>query len=564
VPRGRSLSESIMARTQHRPADHYDVIVAGSGISGVSAALAAAESGLSVAIFEKDELIGGGTCLSFGGIWVGCNHLAKAIGIADSREAVLDYMRFVAGGAADDQLMTAFIDYAPTAVSFFERCGVRFQLSNGVKDHYYPDAPGSLADGRLFEPTPISVRELGELAPKIRDSLFDPRIVTVEEISNWGGMVNHKHWDNATVAYRRANDIKANGPALIVHFVKALSERGAPIFLDMPIEALVTTETGIAGVRVRGGRTISARKGVVLATGGWEGDDALARAFENLPQARSSAPRAVSGDGWKLATSVGASTALIANNLAVILGFYVPSPNGEREPEFRQSQIMECLCPHTIIVNRRGERFSDETYFQETAETLRHYDILRREHRNEPCYLVFDSQYLEQFSFCGAPIGTPPPEWVARAETLADLAQKLNVDPKGLEKAVARFNDFSREGVDRDFHRGEKQFSLTRRESLAAGNSRNQRLGTLERSPFFGVRLYPGVFVSSGGVRMNRHAQAVDPRGEAIRKLYVVGNAAAHLEYGIGYQAGYSLASSMTFGYLAVQHMMAAATEGVR
>jgi len=548
-----------MPCTQDQPADHYDVIVAGSGISGVSVALAAAEAGLSVAIFEKDQLIGGGTCLSFGGIWVGCNHLAKSVGVADDRESVLSYMRFVAGDAADDELMGAFIDSAPTAVAFFERCGVQFQLSRGVKDHYYPGAPGSLADGRLFEPTPISLRELGELGPKIRDSFFDPRIVTVEEISNWGGMVNHKKWDDATVAYRRKNEVKANGPALIAHFVKALSKRGVPIFLNTPVEALQRTQTGISGVRICGGRTISANRGVVLATGGWEGDEALARAFENLPEVRSSAPRAVSGDGWKLATSVGASTALISNNLAVILGFYVPSPDNQHEPEFRQSQIMECLCPHTIIVNRHGERFSDETYFQETAEALRHYDIWRREHRNDPCYLIFDDQYLDQFSFCGAPIGTPPPQWVARAETLVELAKKLNIDPSGLEKTVARFNGFSREGVDRDFHRGEKQFSLTRRESLVGGNARNQRMGTLERAPFYGIRLYAGVFVSSGGVRMNRHGQAVDTHGGAIPGLYAIGNTAAHLEYGIGYQAGYSLASSMTFGYLAAQHMMAAA-----
>ena len=87
-----------MAIGTSAPAECYDVVVAGSGIAGVSAALAAADAGLSVAVFEKDDLIGGGTCLSYGGIWVGCNHLARAAGIPDTREAVRDYMRFVAGG----------------------------------------------------------------------------------------------------------------------------------------------------------------------------------------------------------------------------------------------------------------------------------------------------------------------------------------------------------------------------------------------------------------------------------------------------------------------------------
>jgi hypothetical protein len=62
-----------------------------------------------------------------------------------------------------------------------------------------------------------------------------------------------------------------------------------------------------------------------------------------------------------------------------------------------------------------------------------------------------------------------------------------------------------------------------------------------------------------GVVRINSHGQAVDGHGAGIQKLYAIGNTAAHLEYGIGYQAGYSLASGMTFGYLAVAHMVAQA-----
>ena len=141
---------------------------------------------------------------------------------------------------------------------------------------------------------------------------------------------------------------------------------------------------------------------------------------------------------------------------------------------------------------------------------------------------------------------------------LAELAGKLGINAESLETTIARFNEFSREGVDHDFHRGAKRFGLTDRDAIKGGNPINQRFGTLEKAPFYGIRLYPGVFVSSGGIRINRHGQAVDTNGNGIPGLYVVGNAAAHLEYGIGYQAGYSLASGMTFGYLAAQHMAGA------
>ena len=535
-------------------ADAYDVVVAGSGIAGVAAALAAAEAGFTVALFEKDALIGGGTALSYGGIWAGCNHVARAAGIADSRAAVLDYMRFVAGGAADDDLLVTFVDQAPIAIEFFARCGVAFQLTRGLADHYFPVAPGSTADGRSIEPVPIATRELGPWGALVRNSFIDSRILSVEEFVAWGGVVNYNSWDHARITERRKQDIKANGPALIIHFIKALLRRDVAIFLTTPVERLLIDSARVTGVQVRGGQAIAARRGVVLATGGWEGDATLAREFEGMPDGCSPFPRAVNGDGWRLACAAGASTALIRNNLAIMLGFHVP-PEAEGEPEFRLAQIMECQCPHTIIVNGQGQRFSDESYFQDTVEALRRYDIWARRHPNSPSYLIFDQQYVESFSFCGAPPGTVPPQWVTRGQSVVELAGKLAISADGLERSIARFNEFARRGVDEDFHRGEKKWSLADRAAIKGGNPANRRLGRLERSPFYGVRLYPGVFVSSGGVRVNRHGQALDSHGVGIPGLYAIGNTAAHLEYGIGYQAGYSLASGMTFGYLAAQHM---------
>src|SRR5260221_9230623 len=106
------------------PRDEYDVIVVGSGAGGLGTALAAAAAGLSVAVLEKDRLIGGGTALSAGGLWAGCNHLQRAAGIADSRQAVLDYLNFVRGGASDPAPVQAFVDPAPAALDPFERCRV--------------------------------------------------------------------------------------------------------------------------------------------------------------------------------------------------------------------------------------------------------------------------------------------------------------------------------------------------------------------------------------------------------------------------------------------------------
>lgn len=324
--------------------------------------------------------------------------------------------------------------------------------------------------------------------------------------------------------------------------------------LETSVKELLVADGRVSGARTSSGREIRARRGVVLATGGWEGDPELARSFEGLPEWHSPFPSAVSGDGYRLATGVGAATALTRDNLAVMVGAPVPPRQGEGEPEFRLVQIFECQCPHTIIVNAQGKRFSDESYFQDTAAAIRQYDVWRREPRNLPCWLIFDSQYVENFSFCGAEIGANPPPWVERAGTLRELARKFAISEEGLIATVERFNGFAREGVDRDFHRGEKKWTQAKREMIRGGGP-NRALGTLEKPPFYGVRLYPAAFVPSGGVRTNASGQVLDSQARPIPGLFAIGNIAAHLEYGVGYQAGYSLTAAMTFGYRCAEHL---------
>src|ERR1700716_27343 len=85
----------------------YDVVVIGSGIAGVSTALAAREAGLRPVLIEKADKLGGGASFSLGGIWIGMNHLMRAAGYKDSRQAVVDYMRFVGAEETDDERLLA-------------------------------------------------------------------------------------------------------------------------------------------------------------------------------------------------------------------------------------------------------------------------------------------------------------------------------------------------------------------------------------------------------------------------------------------------------------------------
>ena len=165
-------------------------------------------------------------------------------------------------------------------------------------------------------------------------------------------------------------------------------------------------------------------------------------------------------------------------------------------------------------------------------------------------FLIFDSQYLKKFSFANQPVGSAVPQTVPRAASLPELAAKLGIDPDHLEETVRRFNAFVETGADDDFHRGENQWKLA--STTAAGNG---SLGTIEEPPFFGVELHPAGG-SSVGLLADARGQVIHQRRHPIAGLYASGNVAAATEHGIGYQAGFSLASSMTFSYLAVRNMI--------
>ena len=148
------------------------------------------------------------------------------------------------------------------------------------------------------------------------------------------------------------------------------------------------------------------------------------------------------------------------------------------------------------------------------------------------------------------PLGAPIPDWVQRASTPTALAKKLGVDPAGLERTFARFNADVAKGRDAEFHRGEAKWSLAHDK----GNAQPQRLGALDKAPFYGIEAKPAAG-SSAGLLTNRNAQVLRYDRKPIAGLYALGNTAARIEFGVGYQAGYTLASGMTFGLVSARHM---------
>jgi 3-oxosteroid 1-dehydrogenase len=534
----------------------YDVVILGSGIAGLAGALAAHALGLQPVVLEKAARLGGGTVHSYGLIWVGQNHLAQAAGHGDTRDDVLAYMRFLGGGCVDDARLSAFVDRSPEALKFFEKCGVDFRLVRGVTDHYYDKAPGSHAAGRAVEADLISGFDLGGWRDRVSVPHDVPCFVTAEEQIAWGGINSVSRWDEGLVGERKRQDMRGKGLGLVCQFLKALLDRGVSILTDQDVESLAVENERVTGILMRSGEFVAAKKGVILATGGYGANPQMSWDFEQLPgfahEASGLTPASLTGDGLVLGAELGGILHRIENSLRVMLSYTIPPELLGGTATCVYAGIVELCSPHTLLVNKYGRRFADETFFQGIVPQLRLFDPGRHEYPNLPAYLIFDAQYLKKYSFANRAVGSEVPKSVSRAGTLPELAAKLGIDGAALEKTVRRFNGFVEGGTDEDFHRGEHQWKLA---SATATRGGNGTLGTVEEPPFYGIELNPAGG-SSVGLLTDSCARVIHQRRRPIPGLYASGNAASATEQGVGYQAGLSLASSMTFSYLAVRHML--------
>ena len=525
----------------------YDVVVIGSGAAGMASAAAAAEFGMSCLVLEKSEKLGGGTAISGGSLWVGANHLNAAAGGSDTPAEVLDYLRYVGAGAIDPRRMQTFVDEAPQALKFFEALGIPFQVTSRI-DHYHGVAPGAKSGGRIVDTPPIAGAELGEF----RDRMLLPAgplfRLGGDQLAKLGGPGSPAAWDEALLAERARQDMRGGGTGLVGWFVRIAVARSVVIRTGTAVERLITDAGRVTGVVSNSGERIEARRGVVIACGGYESNPDLVANYEALPGFQSMFPDSVTGDGLIMATEIGAAVRVIGNNLSIFMGFRNPDdapPGGTAL--CRLSGTQELPSKHTMVVNRYGHRFTDETFFQAAAPSLRVFDVDTREQPNLPCFFIFDAQYAASHSFAGRKPGAPIPSWVASGATLGAVAAALGIDAAALQATADRFNADARRGVDGEFHRGETARGLTK---FAPGAT----LGTIEKAPFYGIELHP-TSLASAGLVADENARVAHVRGMPIAGLYAVGNAAARTETGSGYQTGFSLASAMTFGLLAARDM---------
>lgn len=535
-----------------------DVVSIGSGLGGVAAAIQVQDAGKRALIVEKASRLGGVSGYSGGEVFVPNNHLQAAAGISDSREAGLAYLKFLGAGYQVAELQESLLDRGVEACRWFgEHAGVRWKLIKDFPDYHYPKAPGTAATGRYLEVELFKGSDLGEWQKKVFLSPHVPNGIIHDELFAWGGFTNVMNWDFVTFGKRMSQDLRGFGPGMMAYFLKAaLIDRKIPAKLSTAARELVVEDGEVVGVRCHeNGKDlmVRARRGVVLGTGGYDWHPDLPKYFEQLPEWNSMCQPSVAGDNFLLGGEVGAAIAAVPpTNLGHFFGYNIPGEEHEGKPLWRGS--WDGGFPHALWVNPQGQRFCDESFYRDYLPRVRAWDGISQTQPNFPPTLIFDSQFREKYPLSTFMPGQEIPEaLVARAPTLRELADKLALDGDAVEKTVARFNQFAEAGVDHDFGRGTYPWA-----AMMTGDRRrpkNPNLGPLDKPPFYGIRLRPvSAGINCAGLRVNVNAQVLSVRGQPIKGLYAVGNAAAPLDIGAGYQSGLSNLRGLVGGYQAGRH----------
>ncbi|GAA5112037.1 3-oxosteroid 1-dehydrogenase [Haloechinothrix salitolerans] len=550
--------------------DEFDVIVVGSGAAGMTAALAAADKGLRALIVEKASTFGGSTARSGGGVWIPDNEALRAAGITEVDGAAREYLHTIIGEHVDSDRIDTYLDRGPEVISFLlGATPLRLRWVPGYSD-YYPEAPGGRAGGRSVEPVPFNGTKLGDdldtLAPDYGKSprnfavtQADFRLLTLLTRTPKGPLRALRvgaRWLKASLLRQH---LLVRGQALAAALRAGLTRAGVPLWLNTPLVELTTDGDSVTGVVVRQGdteRRLTARRGVVITSGGFEHNEEMRKRYQREPIGTDWTTGAPgnTGDGIRAGQALGAAVEFMSD---AWWGPSIPLPGG---PWFC---LAERSLPGSIMVNGRGERFVNESapYVDAThAMYGGEYGQGDGPAENMPTWLIFDQRYRNRYLFAGvAPRQPLPGRWfktgaLHRATTLAELTAAIDVPSAALTSTVERFNGFATEGNDPDFNRGTSAYDHYYGDPR---NRPNPSLGPLDNAPFYAAKLVPGDLGTKGGLKTDARARVLREDGSVIGGLYAAGNASTPVMGHTYAGPGATIGPAMVFGYLAAHDLAA-------
>lgn len=558
----------------------YDVVVAGSGSAGMTAAARATDLGLSVLVLEKAHKFGGTSATSGGVLWIP-NH---GLGTDDSREETMRYLDAVISGPVRRDRLEAFVDQGPEMVRFLRSIGIPLQVMPW--SDYFAEVPGARADRSLVCPM-FDGRKLGGEFHLLREQFtrfkllnrytmdFGEAFGIAAKAPGWKSTllrVIARYWaDLGTRRLTRRDRLLSLGGALIGPMRKHLIDRRVEVRLGASVKSFQVTAGRVSGVEVEHlgqRRLINARRGVIVCAGGFEWNQELRNRYFSVPGDRrwSSTPEEANrGELLQAGLAIGADVEFME------AGWWVPTmskpiPGVSNFEEIHQA-VFDVGRPHSVCVNRNGDRFVNEACGYDRFGNAMVQDDLKTG-KNAPCWLVFDARFRSKFPAGGympSPImpdrAIGPDQWdhyIFKAPTLTELARKIALDPVKLQQVVAKMNEYARTGIDPEFGRGSNDYDRTFGD---ANVKPNPCLGPIDQAPFYAIAINLGDLGTKGGLKADARARVLNQGGQPIPGLYAAGNASGS-PFGNCYPgAGGTIGPAMVFGYIAANDLAADAAD---
>lgn len=555
--------------------EQVDWLVAGGGAAGMTGAVVAHQLGGKVLLVEKESVYGGTTAKSGGVAWIPGNHLQGAAGVSDSTDEGHTYLKGLIGDTVHPERLGAYATRASEMLRFMmQHSHIDYTPLPHYMD-YYEDVAGYKPGGRSMDSAPFSMRKLGPEAVNMRKGhyagLLLPFNVTVVEGMKLQAMNLAAYLLGAKLLLRYLLDLPSRlrkrednrvtlGPALVARLRRSMLDRNIPLWLNSPIKELIIENGRVCGAIIsREGEDVRviAKRGVLLATGGFSHNQQMREQYQQAPTGKlwTAAAPGATGDGISIGQQVGAQLGFMES------AWWSPTytlPDGRV-----LALISGKSYPGSIMVNRQGKRFANEAQPYE--------DLVKAQYASEaqgedaiPCYLIFDATYRNKYSAGHIKPGkieddsSIPPETLESglltiAATLGELADRLNIESAALTNTVDEFNRHAKEGVDPQFGRGSTEHDRYYADKKVGPNP---SLGPLETGPYYALRCDPGDLDTKGGLLCNEHGSVLDEQGNVIVGLYAAGNTSAAVMGDTYPGAGATIGSAMTFAYIAAQHAM--------
>jgi len=539
-----------------------DVLVVGSG-TGMAAALAAHEQGLNVLVVEKTEYVGGSTALSGGGIWLPANDVLKRGGSLDTVSQGLKYTESVVGDTSPEDRWTSVIEHGPDTIAMLERTtDLSFMWSRGYSD-YHPENPGGHAVGRTIEANPFDAASLGEERGNLRPTGLEapvPMPITSADY-RWMNLVAKKPTKGIPKIAQRViqgiggkvigREYIAGGEALAAGLFGGLIKAGIPVWTEAALDELIVDGDRVVGAKItQAGKTVTvgARRGVIMATGGFDHDmewrhEYQIKGIENW----SLGNPGNTGDGIKAAQSIGADIALMDQ----AWWFPAKAPLPGEKPSVL---LAERSLPGSFIINQDGQRFINEASdYMTFGQTLQ-----RKEREGNPVkkmWIIFDQEYRNSYVFAAGlfPRMPIPQEWfdggiAFKGNSPTELATAMGIPERDFAQTLAKFNRMAAAGIDSDFNRGGSAYDRYYGDPTVTPNP---NLRPLVGKPLYAVEVVLSDLGTCGGIKADARGRALNPAGDVIDGLYAIGNTAGNA-FGETYPgAGATIGQGLTLGYVA-------------